>query len=113
MDKERAIIYAVMVCTKFEEEVYPTGKRSGFPDYGESRVVGFYTDYADAQKAVKNNVCDIHETSYDFACIEKVKEGIYSPGMLMEWYKYNPDKDEYEPIETPDFDKHTCGRTIG
>ncbi len=111
--RDRTEIYTIMVCEKLEEDIYPSGKHSGFPIYGSSRVVGYYRDYADAQKALTTNALDLHETCYDYGCIEKVSEGIYQCGMLMGWYKYDKESDSYKPIETPDFDKHTCGRTIG
>lgn len=108
-----AVIYTILTCTKLEEQVYPTGKKSGFPDYGASSVVGFYTSFLDAHEALTNNRTDLHETCYDYACIEKVEEGLARPGELVGWYKYDKDVNKYIPIETPSFEKHICGRTIG
>lgn len=106
-------IYAIMTCTKLEEEVYPTGKRSGFPDYGTSKTAGYFTSLDDAKTALLHNSTDLWETCYDYACIEKVEEGLECPGELVGWYKYDREKNGYSPIETPSFDKHICGRTIG
>lgn len=101
------VIYTILTCEKLEEEV------SGFPDYGASSVVGFYTSFLDAHEALTNNRTDLHETCYDYACIEKVEEGLARPGELVGWYKFDRGKGGYFPIETPSFDKHICGRTIG
>lgn len=110
------VIYTILTCTKLEEWIYPTGlieKKSGFPDYGASSVVGFYTSFSDAHEALTNNRTNLHETVYDYACIEKVEEGLARPGELVGWYKFDRGKGGYFPIETPDFEKHICGRTIG
>jgi len=110
------VIYTILTCTKLEEWIYPTGlieKKSGFPDYGTSSVVGFYTSFSDAHEALMNNRTDLWETCYDYACIEKVEEGLANPGELVGWYKFDREKGGYFPIKTPDFEKHICGRTIG
>ena len=107
------VIYTILTCEKLEEQVYPTGKKSGFPEYGASSVVGFYTSFLDAHEALTNNRTDLHETCYDYACIEKVEEGLARPGELVGWYRYDKESGKYIPIETPSFDKHICGRTIG
>ena len=106
-------IYAIMTCTKLEEDIYPTGKMSGFSDYGAFRTVGYFASLDDAKTALLHNSTDLWETCYDYACIEKVEEGLANPGELVGWYKYDREKDGYFPIETPSFDKCTCGRTIG
>ena len=110
------VIYAILTCEKLEERIYrisPTGKKSCFPDYGSSSVAGFYTSFLDAHEALTNNWTDLHETCYDYACIEKVEEGLARPGELVGWYKYDKNVNKYIPIETPSFEKHICGRTIG
>ncbi len=106
-------IYTIMTCTKLEPQYYPSGRISGFADYGRSRVVGFFTNYADAQKALRLNSGDMFETVYEYACIERVEEGLFQSGYLMGWYQYDKGKDSYLPIDIPEYDKHTCGRTIG
>ena len=113
MTDERMIIYTVMVCTKLEEKIFEDGTHSGFPTYGSSRVVGYYTDYASAQSALKSNALDLNETIYNYGCIEKVQEGLYQGGMLMGWYKFDKEQNSYLPIDTPEFEAHICGRTIG
>ncbi len=108
------IIYTIMVCSKLDPRYLPSGKIStGSADYGESRVVGFYTNYADAQKVLDGNICNVHETHYEYACIERAEEGIYQSGRLMGWYQYDKDKDSYTPIDTPEFDRYAIGRSIG
>lgn len=112
-ENKPVVIYTILTCEKLEEQIYPTGKKSGFADYGDASVVGFYTSFLDAHEALTNNRTDLHETCYDYACIEKVEEGLARPGELVGWYRYDRESNKYIPIETPSFDKHTCGRTIG
>ena len=115
-EDKSVVIYTILTCTKLEEWIYPTGlieKKSGFPDYGASSVVGFYTSFSDAHEALTNNQTDLHETCYDYACIEKVEEGLARPGELVRWYKFDRESGRYFPIKTPDFEKRICGRTIG
>ena len=113
MENNSKAIYVIMVCSKLEAEIYPSGEKANFSNYGSTRIVGFYTKFSDADRAIRKNICDVWETCYNYACIEKVSEGVYHPGTLMGWYKFNTKKEEYEPIETPLFDVNTHGRTIG
>lgn len=113
MIKENATIYVIMACTKLEEVKDKTGQSTGWADYGDSHIPGYYTDYYTCVKYVINNAADIWETCYDYVCIEKVEEGLAMPGKLMGWYKYNKETGKYDPIEQPEFDKKFGGRTIG
>ena len=73
-------IYTILMCEKLEDTVSKSGKSLKIPNYGSSRIVGYYTSYADAQRILDKNICDVWETCYDYACIERVEEGIYRPG---------------------------------
>lgn len=85
------------------EEIYPLGMR----------VVGFYTDKTKAEDTVINNVCDLWETIYDYAVIERIDEGIYKSTHERQFYKYNMDLRKYESIEEPKELKHFAGFTMG
>lgn len=100
-------IYTILTTEKLEEDL------NGFPNYGCTRIPGFFTDLEEAREAVKSNAGDIWETVYDYACIEKVSEGLYGIEGSCEWYKYNADTNCYEKIDTPEFEEHICGRSIG
>lgn len=62
-------IYTIMVFEKLERN------KSGYPDFGSQRVVGFYTNKDDAFHDVQINALDIRECAYSYALIERVEEG--------------------------------------
>lgn len=68
----------------------------GILETGCRRSVGYYLKLADAEEIVKNNICDLWETIYDYAIIEEIDEGIY-PFVENKWfYKYNIELNKYE-----------------
>ena len=103
-------IYTIMTMTKLEQD-----EKTKFPDFGSSSIVGYYFDMDKAFGIVKENVCDINETCYDYALIEEIREGLYqSASSDCRWFfKYDKDKDCYYQIEEPEFLKHYCGFTVG
>ena len=100
-------IYTITVMTKLELD------DKGWLDTGSQRIVGFRHEFDDAVEVVKENMCDIYETIYNYAVIEKVEPFLY-PDCLTRWfYKYNREKDSYEPIEEPACVKHFASFAIG
>lgn len=67
--------------------------------------VGWYDNEKDALEAVKTNTCDIWETCYNYAVVEKVEQGMFPTCKKMWIFKYrvpvegNPLDGEYELIE--------------
>lgn len=106
MDK----IYTVMVMTDLKPD-----EKTGCPEFGSSRLVGWFPEFDMADSSVKENALDINETCYHYALIEECRQGLYSPASADSrwWYQYNKEKDEYLPIAEPEFVKHFCGFTIG
>ncbi len=84
-----------------------------FPEFGSSRLVGWYSKFNDAYSLVSENLCDINETCYKYALIEECYEGVYNPADRRWWFEYNREKDQYMQISEPDFVKGFCGFTIG
>lgn len=85
---------------------------------GASRCVGYYDNFKDADDAVKSNCCDIFETIYNYAVIEKVEPGLY-PYCRERWfYQVHIENDdwlsaEYKPIDEPYCVKHFVNFAIG
>lgn len=78
------------------------------------RAVGFFYNFTDADRAVKENVMDINECNYyPYAVIEPVTEGIYCHPRKENWYKFNRQKKVYEPCEKPDNFKQIIGWSLG
>lgn len=65
----------------------------------EERCFGYYIEKEDAEEALRLNSCDMHETMYDYAVIEKVEPGIHPYAEITGWFQYNDEKNSYEPIE--------------
>lgn len=101
-------IYTIMVMTDLYQD-----EQTKSPEFGSSRVVGWEPEFDKANEDVRFNVMDIYETCYRFALIEECYLGLYYPASKRWWYAYNKEKDEYEPIDEPDFIKGFCGFTIG
>lgn len=83
------------------------------PGTRNSRVVGFYHNFEDADESVKTNSCDINEYSYDYALVEKVNPGLYPETTVMQYYKFNYNKRIYEPIAALEELNMICNFTIG
>lgn len=88
-------IYLITVFTKCE----PDG-RWGY-NIGSSRSVGWRPTFEMADETVKNNLCDIWEYCYNYACIEKLDYGLYPVAESKWYYKFNPETGKYEEMEEP------------
>lgn len=102
---EKKRIYVITVAEKLNMD------ETGFPDFGSTSVPGWYPRKEDAEHAVTENACDINETCYEYAVIEEIEEGLYNPATSgHRWlYKYNRERNGYEPIPEPECLKHFCG----
>lgn len=79
-----------------------------------NRAVGFFETFDEADEAVKNNVMDINECGYyRFAVIEEVLPGVYMHPRKELWYKWNHEKDSYEPCDKPERFKQVIGWSLG
>lgn len=91
-----------------KEEVYPTGKHSGFPDMGAQDSVGYYYEFDSAYKAITENWCDIHETVYNAAFLICRFPGLYScvgsNGRI--YFVWDPEKEGYVEADEPEIFKH-------
>lgn len=87
-------IYTLSV---FEDMTIGNGTFSHTP----TNTIGWFREYKDAKRIVKDNIGDIWETCFTYALIEELQEGLYSY-MSNRWlFKYNPQKDQYEYMEIP------------
>lgn len=72
-------------------------------DVKDTRCVGYFKTFEEAEQAVIKNACDIWETCYDYAVIENIKEGLYQYDFHPTWYKYYKPTSGYIKCEQPDF----------
>lgn len=101
-------------------EIYTVTTMSQLPNINsyepyDSRCVGWFQKFEDADHAVRHNNGDIYEVgSYPYAIIEKVDEGLYGTSPHERTvYKFNRKTNLYEPITEPETLKHLCGFGIG
>lgn len=104
--RDHSPIYAITCMETFEEKILKDGRPSGFPTYGSTAFMGFYHDFDDAVESVMENACDINEHCYNYAVVEEILPGLYSYPRPRWFYKFNREKNEYEPIEEPKFMNH-------
>lgn len=100
-------IYTVMVMTDLTRD-----SSTKCPEFGSSRLVGWYFEFEAAYSSVSVNNCDINETCYQYALIEECEEGLYNPAYKRWWFEYDREKDRYFQIDEPSFIKGFCGFTI-
>lgn len=94
--------------TKLEQD-----PKTKFPDFGSTRIVGWYDNFESAYDAVAENACDINETCYQYALIEECEKGLYHPASKRTFFQYCRHVDHYFQIPEPEYCKHFCGFTIG
>ena len=84
-------------------------------DNYSSRCVGYVKDKDVAIDIVKNNVCDLFETIYHYAVIEKIEEGLYQYALDDDaiWFEFNCETEEYEMIPKPKEMENIIGFAIG
>jgi len=60
----------------------------------DGRTWGWFSKFEDAEDVVLNNITDIFEYSYNYACIEEVVEGMGLENIVKQWYHaiYDVDK---------------------
>ena len=89
----------------------------GFPEFGDTRCVGYFISLPQVRKALKtikySNV--IRDGRYNFARLEKIYPGLY-PDMEegdSEWYAYDGSKRHFVPQENHYSDIATFSFAIG
>lgn len=80
----------------------------------DTRCVGYFKTFKQAENAVINNKCDIWETCYNYAVIENIPEGLYQYDFHPTWYKYHEIIGKYIKCKQPAFVEMThIGYAIG
>jgi hypothetical protein len=98
MNNEYLTLYFISVFERVERD------KRGFPDFGATRVWGFYSDRDVAIRAVRENWTDMREGVYEYAVVEGYDEGIcheHDPEEA-QWFKWNEDYEGYREIERPE-----------
>lgn len=70
--------------------------KDGYPIYGSKQTVGIYLSKKKALSALARNACDIQDEG-KYAVLERTAGGLYSCPEVLGFFKYNPEKDGFEP----------------
>ena len=82
-------------------EKYEISKFS-IPDIGSSRTFGYYPHKEWAVKDLHNNNCDIRETIYNYAVVEKISMGLYPVATETIYFKWDEEKHGFYEIDGAD-----------
>lgn len=66
-------IYTITMLEKIHSNEISPGQH--LPEFGDRRCVGYYTNLADAVKAI--TICDLRRKDYKYCIIEEIPEGVY------------------------------------
>lgn len=88
-------------------------KQTKILDMGIQRTFGYYDNFDHADEALRQNCCDIHETIYHYAVVEKIDAGIHPIAEKRWFYKYDKEKDGFYPIEEPKEFEHYINIALG
>lgn len=78
-----------------------------------TRTVGWFNDYDEAEKIVLENQCDLWETIYDYAVIDWIPKGLYQSDGGYFWFKFNIETSKYELVDCPKGFENIIGIGIG
>lgn len=73
------------------------------PKDEDTRCVGYFKTFEEAERVVINNIDDIWETCYEYAVIEKIEPGLYQYDFHPTWYKWHKLTGGYIQCEQPTF----------
>jgi len=77
----------------------------------DERTVGWYQSLRRAKDTVEDNYCDIHETIWEYAIIEKLGRGLYPEVINEYWFQWQNGK--YVEIPKPEGLRDLCNWAIG
>lgn len=113
-------IYVVCLTEDGTDYKYGTSIKGNKYKLGD-HICGWYKNFEDAENIVLNNLTDIFECMYNFACVEEIPEGVNSYSVVKQWYKatFNEDKidtghyPEVSKCDTPEVFKQIINFSMG
>lgn len=100
-------IYVITVMERFNREVNYKGDLLDIYA-GNKRIVAICNSYDEAVDIVRNNICDIWEMAYDFACIEELELNEIYPCVSKHYlFKFNKEDGKYYVINKEDYPKYS------
>ena len=109
-------IYVVALNDEGTKKSTRVGRKGNVYELGD-RVWGWFDDFEKSEKVVLNNVTDIFEYYYNYACVEEVPQGVIAIAKVIQWYKASFDSDRgvvsVVKVDPPPFAKNTVNFTMG
>lgn len=84
-----------------------------FPKIGATRTFGYFPTKDLAEEALRSNSCDMYEYLYSYAVLEEIPEGIHPICNNRAFFRFDPDKNGYFPIEEPKIFEHYLNFALG
>ena len=84
-----------------------------FPDFGDQRTWGYYSERETAVHALHENWTDMWEYLYDYALIEEFEEGLCPYASNRQWFKWDDERKGYFEIEEPECVKNLVNFALG
>lgn len=70
--------------------------KNGYPIYGGQQTIGMFFSKEKALSVLARNACDIQDDG-KYAVLERATSGLYCCPEVIGFFKYNPEKDGFEP----------------
>ena len=80
---------------------------------GDTRCFGYKETLEAAEKALNENMCDMHEYIYNYAVVEKLGPYIHPDVEEEYWFKWDHDKGGFFRIEKPKAAYGVCNHALG
>lgn len=82
-------------------------------DIGACRCFGYKETYEEAVEALHENSCDMFETIYMYAIIEKLGPYIHPFPEMKQYFKYDFERDGFFEIDEPESTKNLSNFSLG
>jgi hypothetical protein len=92
---------------------YYPGEPKYDPPYRCTRTFGHYGTQIDAEIAIEENRCDMHECLYNFIVLEEIGYGIHTFGDNQSWFRWSDRKRQWVGMKKPKWAKGTLNWAIG
>lgn len=80
---------------------------------GTTRCFGYRETLEDAEEALNENMCDMHEYLYEYAVVEKLGPYIHPYVEEEYWFKWDEDRGGFFRIEKPEVTYNVCNHALG
>lgn len=91
-----------------------SGKDSGWPDFGEEYLYGYFSTFDEVLKSINEDARSVFMETYEYVLIEKMSSGIHPICMDEDrrWFKYNEEINQYEATKEVE-NLHVCNWALG